>query len=131
MGRALAPPKSPLGGREEDRVANEGRTFRGAVIFFLSYEACLKPTRSVSFFSGSDLQGSDSRLCRQCWDGGRIGEGAGSEQRSESRASEVYLFLHYLHGKGSGTKLTGNYKDLKKKKRSYTKNISSFSLSMP
>lgn len=42
--------------------------------------------------------------------------GWGVKQRLESRASEVYLYLSYLHGKGSGIKLTGNYKDFKKKK---------------
>lgn len=35
--------------------------------------------------------------------------GRGVKQRSESRASEVYLSLCYLHGKGLGIKLTGNY----------------------
>lgn len=55
----------------------------------------------------------------------------GVKHRLESRAGEVYLYLSYLHGKGSGIKLTGNYKDLKKKKRPYAKNIPSSSLSMP
>lgn len=47
----------------------------------------------------------------------RLERGRGIQQRSESRASEVYLYLCYLPGKDSGLKLTGNYEGLRKRGR--------------
>ena len=65
-------------------------------------------------FSGSKFPGNNSKLSSREMEA-RSERGRGVQQRSESRASEVYLYLCYLPGKGSGLKLTGNYEDLRKR----------------